>query len=105
MVHTGHATPGGPQAPPKPVPESARAAAGQVYTMAEVEKHDSAKSAWFAHGGKARASRACLSGPCVLRSVQGWALASKASRKEDARQCRIALCLPRIALPFMGAHR
>ena len=44
----------GAQAPPKPLPEAARFPAGRVYTMAEVEKHASAKSAWFVHGGKAR---------------------------------------------------
>ena len=36
------------------LPEKARAPAGQVFTMAEVEKHDSAASAWFVHSNKVR---------------------------------------------------
>ena len=42
----------GGQAPK--LPEKARAPAGQVFTMAEVEKHDSAASAWFVHINKVR---------------------------------------------------
>ncbi|KAK9825864.1 hypothetical protein WJX81_005959 [Elliptochloris bilobata] len=37
---------------PKPLPEKARAPAGQMFSMAEVEKHDSADSAWFVHSNK-----------------------------------------------------
>lgn len=39
------------------LPEKARAPAGQVFTMAEVEKHDSAASAWFVHSNKVRGTR------------------------------------------------
>ena len=52
------------------LPEKARAPAGQVYTMAEVEKHDSAASAWFVHSNKVRTYSASATDAMTLHDSE-----------------------------------
>ena len=78
------------QAPEPPVRDPAhsdasKADALRIYSMEEVERHDSRDSAWFVHRGQVR------SGPCPLRCTPLLALPAAVARARSRRRMRFQL--------------